>query len=245
MVNFGGRFSVNELFKDEKEYAAGLAAVAAGPRGRLSPEEYRQYAACRWCYAKIREAGGLGVFCHPYWVNKHVYNVPEPIIARHFEDLPFDAYELLGGFYRHEVESNLLQVARYHEERSRGKKIPVVGVSDAHGCEKGELFGWYYTIVFAPSTGLDDIIQSVKELRSVAVEALPGATPRAHGPFRLAKYAQFLLREVFPLHDELCRDEGLLMQAHLAGDAEAAGNLAQCQGQTARLMDSLWGKSAT
>jgi hypothetical protein len=67
----------------------------------------------------------------------------------------------------------------------------------------------------------------------VAVEALPGADARAHGPFRLVRYAQFLLREIFPLHDALCDEEGSQMLAHLAGDPQAAARLAQLQGRAA------------
>jgi hypothetical protein len=153
---------------------------------------------------------------------------------------PWDALEVIGGYFRHEVESNILQVARYHEERARGRRVPIVGVSDAHGCERGELFGWYCTIVFARSSALADLIESIGELWSVAVEALPGETARAHGPFRLVKYAQFLMREVFPQHDALCFEEGRLLLAHLAGDRSAADALAACKGQTAALYDRLW-----
>ena len=140
------------------------------------------------------------------------------------ERQPWDALEIIGGYHLFEVESNWLQVARYHEERGKGKRIPIVGVSDAHGCERGELFGWYYTMVFAPTTDLPDLVQSIRDLYSVAVEALPGQDARAHGPFRLTLYAQFLLREILPLHDGLCLEEGRLMLAHAAGDACRRGN---------------------
>jgi hypothetical protein len=40
---------------------------------------------------------------------------------------------------------------------------------------------------------------------------LPGEVVRVYGPFRLVKYALFLLREVFPAHDELCREESAAM----------------------------------
>jgi len=61
------------------------------------------------------------------------------LIKVHFEQHPFDAFELIGGYKSFEVESNMLQVARYHEERARGRQIRVVGASDAHGCENGAL----------------------------------------------------------------------------------------------------------
>jgi len=191
-------------------------------------------------FEKIRECGGLGIFCHPYWFAGKRYDVPVPLTDALLETRPFDALEVIGGYHRFEVESNTLQAARYHEERLRRGELPVVGVSDAHGCRRDELFGWYYTIVFAPACDPDDLIEGVKGLWSVAVEAMPGESPRPHGPFRLVKYALFLLREVFPAHDALCREEGGLMLDHVRGDASAAEKLAALSGRTARLHDSLW-----
>ncbi len=238
MVNFGGRFSINELFKSPA-YQAEAQAIAAKC---ALPEGVDSYplASCMWCFDKIRQAGGLGIFCHPYWFSSRRYDVPHTLVDQIFERQPFDALELIGGYHRHEVESNTLQVARFHEERARGRLIPVVGVSDSHGCET-DLFGWYFTVVFAPSPDLPDLIASIKNLYSVAVEALPGETVRAYGPFRFVRYAQFLLREIFPLHDELCVEEGRLLEAHAAGDPEAAGSLHRLKGRTLQLYDRMWG----
>ncbi|NTU77212.1 MAG: hypothetical protein HGA90_05300, partial [Alphaproteobacteria bacterium] len=133
------------------------------------------------------------------------------------------------------------QVMRYIEERAKGKRIPVVGVSDAHGCETGELFGWFWTLVLAPACELPDLVSSIKELYSVAVSSLPGQTQRAFGPFRLVRYAQFLLREVLPRHDELCLEEGRLLLAHAAGDENAAPALARLKGRVDQLYRHLWG----
>jgi len=158
-----------------------------------------------------------------------------------FERQPFDALELIGGYHPHEFEANALQVARYQEERSRGRRVPIVGASDSHGVVNENLFGWFYTIVFSPSAELPDLVGAIKDLYSVAVEAPPGHFPRAHGPLRMAQYAQFLLREVFPLHDELCALEGQAMLEYLAGEHRAAETLAALQGQATRLYRKLWG----
>ncbi len=239
IVNFGGSFSLNALFADEN-YQHEVQAIADSLVDFPEEVDRYTYASCVWCFEQIRRGGGLGVFCHPYWYPRNHYDVPETLTTLLFDRQPYDALELIGGYHLHEVESNMLQVARYHDERTRGKAIPIVGVSDAHGCQTGELFGWYYTIVFAPSPALPDLIEGVKALYSVAVEALPGQTPRAHGPFRLVKYAQFLLREVFPLHDALCVEEGRLMLAHITGDPHALELLRAYQGRTAALYDHLW-----
>jgi hypothetical protein len=240
IVNFGGCFSLNALFRASPAYAAELQAIESQLPALAPGVDRAQAAACVWCFDRIRAAAGLGIFCHPYWIAGQRYDVPEALTDWLFEAQPFDALELIGGYMRFELESNALQVARYQEERARGRQIPIVGASDSHGCERGELFGWYYSIVFAPRADLPDLIQAVKGLRSVAVEALPGELPRAHGPFRLVRYAHFLLREVFPEHDELCAPEGRLMLAYLAGDARTAEGLAACQGSVAALYARLW-----
>lgn len=239
MVNFGGSFSVNALFGDRERYEAGVRAVLERLGDPPPGVDAYQYASCVWCFERIREGGGLGIFCHPYWFTNHRYEPAGALTSHLLREQPYGALEVIGGYHLYETESNALQVARYHEERAAGRRIPIVGVSDAHGCERGELFGWYWTLVFARRCELADLIDAITDLHSVAVEALPGQAPRAHGPFRLAKYAQFLLREVLPLHDALCEEEGRLMLAHVAGDGGAAERLAALRGQAARLMERL------
>lgn len=240
MVNFGGSIGVNALFKTP-EYEQEVAEIEKELDFMPEGVDRHNYASCLWCFKKIREGGGLSIFCHPYWIFRHKYDVPHYLTNLLFERLPFDALELISGFFIHQAESNTLQVARYQEERSTGKKIPVVGVTDSHGVEDVGLFGWYYTIAFAKSSDLVDIIDSIKGLNSVAVEALPGERVRAFGPFRLVTYAQFLIREIFPVHDELCIEEGRLMLEYASGKSTAAEALSRLKGRTKKLYDRMWG----
>jgi hypothetical protein len=243
IVNFGGDFSINALF-DSETYRDEVRMLV----GQLPPlnagVDRKAYASCLWTFDKIRQAGGLGVFCHPYWVSVNRFDNPAALTELLLQLQPFDALELIGGFYPFESESNHLQVTRYHEARSRGKRFPIVGVSDAHGCERGELFGWYYTIVFSASLDLPNLIQSIKDLYSVAVEAMPNQPTRTHGPFRLVRYAQFLLREVFPQLNELYAEEGRLMLAYIAGDEQAMHTLQRLQGRIQAKMETLFSKQA-
>lgn len=234
IINFGGSRSINAAFASAG-WRHEVDAIARGLTGLPPKLDPYLYASALWCFRAIRECGGLGIFCHPYWIESRRYHIPGSLTDHVFAEQPYDAYELIGGYHRWEAESNALQAARYHEETRRGKRIPVVGVSDAHGCVRGELFGWYFTIVFAPSPALDDLAASIKGLWSVAVEALPGAPVRVHGPLRLVKYAHFLLREYYPGHDELCRKEGEAMIAHLEGDRSARDALASLRGRTLEL----------
>ena len=243
IINFGGSKSISEMFSTpayRKEVEAIQNDLTDLPNG-LDPY---YYASSLWCFDRIREAGGLGIFCHPYWVSENRYHIPGSLTSRLFEEQPFDAYELIGGYHLDEVESNLLQVLKFQEESARGAQIPVVGVSDAHGCDSGNLFGWYYTIVFSPSSALADLIDSVKRCYSVAVEHLPNTTVRTHGPFRHAKYAQFLLREVFPGHDAICRDEGNLMLRYLSGEMDAADAIKALRGRAGEQIEGCF-KSRT
>ena len=244
IINFGGSFSVNELYKnDEEKYRKEVDEILNDTKDfPLGTNKY-DYASSLWVYKKIREGGGMSLFCHPYWICGDSYNHSTILSSYMFEKQPFDAYELIGGYHLDEVDSNKLQVARYNEERANGRKIPIVGVSDAHGCENGNLFGWYYTIVFSTSLKLQDLIAGVMDLNSVAVEALPGETVRVYGPFRLVKYALFLLREIFPAHDEMCLDEGKLMLKYIAGDTTVKNRLHELKGQSQRLQNQCWSKS--
>jgi hypothetical protein len=235
IVNFGGGFSINELFtKDEtyrKEVALLQAAISEIPAG-ANPY---WYASSLWCFDQIRLAGGLGIFCHPYWFANRMVRIPESLTSALLETQPYDALEVIGGYFRHESDSNMLQVVRYYTETARGKNIPIVGVSDAHGCHK-DLFGWYYTLVFSPSLELNDLVDSIKSGYSVAVEALPGELTHVYGPFRLVKLALFVLTELMPPHDELCAEEGSYMLAHLSGDASASEKLRLIHGRTKNLL---------
>jgi hypothetical protein len=241
IVNFAGRSSVCALYEEPDTYLTEVRRIAERLTGLPEGVDPFQYASCLWCFDRIREAGGLGIFCHPYWFYQNHYTPPGALTSHLLAERPFDAFELIGGFYRSEADSNTLQVARYHEERAAGGPMPVVGCSDAHGCNTGDLFGWYYTIVFAPSCDRPHLIESVRDMYSVAVEAIPGGVPRAYGPFRLVKFALFLMREVFPQHDALCREEGDLMLSHLRGDAGAADKLGAMSGRTRVGTDALWG----
>lgn len=242
MINFGGSFSVNELFYQNKDkYIDEVTKIKNNLESlkEISDEDARyQCASSIWSLNKIREGSGLGIFCHPYWLIREGYYISDTVISYLLRTQPYDALELIGGYHKFEIESNTLQVARYHEERAKGREIPIVGVSDAHGCENNGLFGWYYTIVFSASLEQQEIIGSIKKLYSVAVEAIPGETARAYGPFRLVKYALFLMREVFPEHDELCFKEGELMMEYLEEEDGADEKLEMLKGQTNRL----WGK---
>ena len=242
IVNFGGQESVNMGGPDDHEpHTEEIKALVE----RLSPlpqgVDPMAYAECVWAFDRIRETGGLGIFCHPHWVTAKRYHPGMPLTNLLFETQPFDAYEVIGG-YGPDCDSNTLQAALYYEHVAAGKKIPVVGVTDTHTCddEATDRFAWFYTIVFAPSCEYADLAGSIKDLYSVAMEHISHDRPRPVGPRRLVQFALFCEREIFPMHDELCLEEGRLMQSYAAGDDSAVELLATMQGRTRQLYDRLW-----
>lgn len=240
IVNFGGAFSINKLMKNKRTFKAEVKAIEKNVTGFAHNQERYAYATCLWAYRKIEEAKGLGIFCHPNWIYNYRFNSPETLVARHVEEMPFAAYELTSAFPHDKSDTNILQVARYHEERARGKRIPVVGVTDAHNSTTQ--MGWGHTVVFSPGSGVRDIIKSIKDLYSVAVETFSDSTPHPHGPYRLVKYTLFLLREVFPQHDELCEEEGRQLLKYFAGEKKPATTILRAmRGQVERLYNHYWG----
>lgn len=244
IVSFGGNAGVTELYKDnEAAYREQVAALMESLPETPPAVNRFQYAACQWVIDRIHERNGLAMFAHPYWATGNRHNVDEALIDHALGTQMFDALELISGDSREgrqENDINGLQVARYEEERAKGRRIPVCGISDTHGIERSEAFGRYFTLCFAPTPDLADLIAAIKDLRSVAVECPAGDVQRAYGPYRLVRYAHFLLRDVLPQHDEMCFEEGRLMIRHAAGDPTASAKLALLQGQAPAFLEQCW-----
>lgn len=258
IIHFGGNCSVNDKWRDNTEqYEKEVTEILETMPEKSANVNNFAVAASEWVFRKIRSAGGLSVFCHPYWsVSQNV--IDEGITSEIFRQRKFDAFELLGGFYRYQAESNNYQVIRYYEEMAKGNRFPVVGLSDSHGTDRfdfsggsintyagmkyvdskdADLFGWYSTVVLAKENTVESIIEGIRNFRSCAVSQIEGESLRVYGSFRMTKYVNFLLREYFPLHDNLCAEEGSLMLDYLAGDQKAGDALKLLKGRTVQYQE--------
>lgn len=241
IVNFGGEFSINALVEgthtDEvgkdlskrairdhdvpdvmtrEEFADKMEALvaAADIPDHLDPVPP---VVCKWIFDMIRYANGLGIFAHPTWIS-NVYQVPEALTDYLFETRPFDAFEVLGG--ENYYEQNGFQTARYYEECEKGHKVPIVGSTDSHGSYSSNRNAHICsTMVFAPECERTELISAIKNYRSVAIDTISEEF-RIVGDRRLQKYACFLLKNFFPLHDELASEEGRLMKQYATGTPE-------------------------
>ena len=254
IVNFGGKYSVNGLVATSPQnLESDRRSVIDNPPAVLSEEEFKAeinalipelnipegvpaftYAACVWIFNHIRNGEGLGIFAHPYWIQRNTaFQVPEKLLDHMMKTQPFDAFEVLGGerYFQH----NGFQTIRYYEDRARGYDYPIVGSTDSHcSLEHNVKAMICSTFVFAPQNERASLIQSIKEKYSVAIDTI-STEYRLVGDLRLAKYARFILDEFTPLHDELCYEEGRLMKAHAVGDESAKECLKAIHGRMDRL----------
>lgn len=245
IVNAGGLFSVNGLFThtynysdtngaddarrfdsdsplpaivSDKDYESELDAIEKTITDVPEDFDKRSYAACVWIFNKIREADGLGVFAHPYWIS-NVWQVSESLTSYLMKNHPFDAFEVLGG--ENYYEQNGFQTALYYDEYRNGRIHPIVGSTDTHGSTKNNRNSDICsTIVFAKENSRKEIINAVKDYYSVAVDTI-SKEYRLVGGFRLQKYAAFLMENWYPIHDRLAQYDGELMRQYYVGEATA------------------------
>ncbi len=252
IVNFGGSCSINDMISADKEaFEAESAELAKELDSSLHDLTREQAAKSEWCFEKIKEAGGIAVFSHPFWRPGHgnVFgkNMPglhnyigDEVMEVLLERKKFDAMELFAGYPAGEEESHHLGMALYQRELvKRQGDFPAIGVSDSHDCD-GELFNWCSTVVFAKSPDFPGIAEGIRSCSSVALLTLPGNDPWIAGPYRLTKFTHFLLRTFYPIHDELCRIEGELMLLIHAGNTEAQKALDQRKDSVPALFRTLW-----
>lgn len=230
IVNFGGSYSVNKLFQDDRDgFMRDVEKLMRTEPIPFAEERARfVYASALWCVDKIRRGGGVAIFPHPFWI-WDMYNVPNEMTYELLMNDVFDAFELIGGQSAHE---NNYQTEFYYELREeylerRGKRlaIPLLGASDSHGTINSGWFDRKYSIVFAKSREPRDILDAIRAGNTCAVEVYEDSSNyTVHGHYRLYALARFLCENYFPRTRELCRPEGELMREYILG-CEGAGEL--------------------
>lgn len=259
IVNFGGDYSVNAIIEgsqqssevgdDEKYRSNGVTPPAIIARDEYNARvddiaknitdtdilEKRDYAVCKWGFDQIKKANGLAIFCHPYWIS-NVYQVPETLTEYIMEKQEFDAFEVLGG--ENYFEQNGFQAIRYYEDLAKNRVYPIVGSTDSHGSVNNTNAYVARTMVFSPENSKDKLIASIKSLHSVAIDGI-SEMPRLIGSSRYVRYAQFLLTNYLPIHDELCFEEGRLMREYVCNNGVQRQQARDRLVQIGKQMDTL------
>lgn len=216
IVSIGASKSVTELVRDEVTHGREVAEIMehqlqdVAMANNLGKE---QYAPVKWIVDKIHELGGYAFLAHPYWISGDKYHLNFPLFEQLLDDGDLDGVEVIGGYPPWELESNTLSIAKYYAEVAKGRRIPIVGNSDTHARTTVDIYGWYWTTVFAKSLNKEDIFDAIANLKSVACERPNDERLVVCGPYDLVEYTHFLDREFFPIHDRICA-----MQAELYMD---------------------------
>lgn len=261
-INFGGEYSINSLvegeavketgkdkkFRSVREDCPDVMTQAQFTEKMTSltskikvPQDVDPLTAAtlKWIYDEIRNAGGLAIFPHPTWITGNSFHDSDALNDWLVNNKIFDAFEVLGG--ENYFEQNGFQTVRYYEDMARGHKYPVVGSTDSHNCTPENRNAYICsTIVFSPENERRAIIDSVKAMRSVAVDTISKEF-RLVGEMRYVRYGCFLLKNYFPLHDDACFEEGRLMRLAVYGtedeQAEAKAALAAIHGRMKRMRE--------
>lgn len=237
ILSLGTSESISKWEYDpESDFAERVEAI----RKELAdyPEHEAKYAAqFEAITGKIRELGGLSVFCHPYWKQNSRYaSTPllTDIILRRGK---FDALEL-GNFT---VPRMALLNAKVMEAKQEYQfRKPFIGNSDWHG-RPGQKANMDYTIIFANSAGFPDFAEAVRAGRCVAVGGQNDEFP--FGTYRLVKYALFLMEHYFKkIHDPLCAEQGDLILKALNGDLSGLTEITELKEKIARKQAEFFGR---
>lgn len=213
MVNIGGEYSINEMYLNNPEKIEQEAMALDGEIEIPEGLDKREYLNRVWLYRAIKKSGGYVIYPHPYWEIANHYHTETKMSRAIIENKLCDAYEILGGCTR---EGNHLQVELYNQLRAEGLRIPIVGSTDTHSTfRENPYFKSASTIAFCEDR---DPLRAISEGYSVAVEHPEGESVRIYGEFRLVKYAYFLWRTYFSMHNELCFASGKLMECYVLGN---------------------------
>ena len=227
-----------------------MEAVARDVRGTL-PEgvEPLDFAWRKWIADTVHEHGGVAVIAHPFW-EYDANNTSNAMLRHLMETRLFDAVEIVFGQDWPDTGETNRQIAFWNDLRARGIEFPVVGCDDAHArsfpdCGHTDCnccFNHAYTVLFASDPSFEGFREALLGGYSAAVESYADAPDHVVGAYRLTKYTLFLLQEYFPLHDELCFEEGRAMKDAYLGDAEALALLGAVHGRVRRFADRFFGR---
>ncbi len=170
----------------------------------------KEYLYRLWAYKTAKMHGGFVIYPHPYWnIGKCRWQVGPNLAMAILKNGLCDAFEIMGGG---NTAENNLQACLYYEAVKEGVNLPLVGSTDNHSV-MGE-FDTASSIIFAKG---GDVIGAVASSYSVAAEHKHFEMTRFYGPYRLARYARFLVDYYFPIHRELCASAGQVMVDYVLG----------------------------
>ncbi len=204
-VHVGGRESINADWRARPEEIRAEVAeimkdlpVDAG----VHPEDYAWRI---WIARRAKAYGGLSLLAHPHWVWNYTYFMADATTKQLLREGIHDALEFNSASG---LDST---IALWADLRAQGMSIPIVGVSDGHNNDSTSgMPGAIHTMVLAKGRSFEDIADAIRKQHSVAVDCSSGR-PRIYGSSRMVKFVEFALEAFYPMYEELCRPQGLLL----------------------------------
>ena len=215
-LNFGGNKGISwRLFKGKEEFDAIYKCYLE--KVPSFKDHYMRHLAASYhvIHDWVHEAGGVNIFCHPFWRPNSRLFLPSEIREYVLEHHLYDCIELFGAGRRNVDESNAMYMDLCIRE---GRLLPAVGNTDAHASES---LAKNQTIVFAEKNTLPALRDALLANRSVAVSFLAGDYPRTSGSLFWVSFYHFLRENYYAKHDDLCRKESdLLFKALATGEPD-------------------------
>jgi hypothetical protein len=204
-VHVGGRESINADWRTRPEE---IRAEVAKIMEDLTVDEGvhpEDYAWRIWIARRAKDFGGISMLAHPQWVWNYTYFMADVTTEQLLREGIHDALELNSATG---IDST---VAMWADLRAQGVHIPLVGVSDGHNNDTANgMPGAIHTIVVAKDRSFASIADAIHKEHSVAVDCSSGR-PRVYGTARMVKFVQFALDAFYPMYEELCRPQGMLL----------------------------------
>lgn len=227
---------VNKIVKETAEYYKDKL-----PSG-IEPYDF---AFRKWIADTIHENGGVAIIAHPFW-EYDANNMRNSMFRYLTKTKLYDAAEVIFGQDDPDSKEANRIVAFWNDMRADGMYISPLGCDDAHR----RSFKWNYecnfnrayTVIFAENSSFGGFKEAINKGYSVAIETYDDAPEHVVGTYRLANYAIFLLEEYFPLHDELCFEEGCRIKEAYLGDEESFAVLKLINGRVKRYTDKFFGR---
>lgn len=152
----------------------------------------------------IKVNGGLSIMCHPFWKplsTEKRMDVPLSAVRELLLQNEFDAMEIVSGSPDGDLMTTILQHNMAIEYGATPDKIAYVGITDSHTYSTDPICGKHFTIVFCKNNTEDEIIEAIKNKRSVAVQLVDKNNALCFGQLRYCMYATFVLRKIYKLID--------------------------------------------
>jgi len=218
-VHIGGSESVNAYYRNNKENADFEVAQIEQELTYLPEHIHKNDYAWRvWIARKARQFGGVSILAHPHWIWFETYFMASAITQQLLKDGVYDALDITDQ----EADTT---VALWAEMQAQGHRIPVVGCSDSHftnAADPNHPTVGGYTLAFAPNREKDSLLSAIRDGRCLAVNAA-GEPERIQGPYRLVKFARFLLDHFYPMYKYLCHGQGPILGSYPVNEKPDAG----------------------